>query len=112
LEILFVLYKSGLEFERVKQPFRHRSATYARVGGLLQKFYLHDPVTGEVGGIYVFDNRTDLDAFLSSDSLKNILQTYQAGDFAACKVFQVPLALSNQPPDRAASSAASAADPG
>jgi hypothetical protein len=50
LEVLFVLYKSGLPTSRVIELFNERAGKYREVKGLLQKLYIHDESTDPCRG--------------------------------------------------------------
>ena len=43
----------------------------------MQKLYVHDPATDEVGGIYVFDSAEHMELFRGSDLEKSIRETYR-----------------------------------
>jgi len=77
MEALVFLYKSGLTKEEVLAKFKQRSDKYRNVKGLLQKLYVQDKSTGKVGGIYFFDSKENLEAFMNSDLEKSIGQTYK-----------------------------------
>jgi hypothetical protein len=84
-----VLYKSALSIERITELFRERAVKYQDVPGLVQKFYVRDPVTGEVGGIYIFDNQDSLDRFKGSDLGQSIGDTYRFISFALSDLMTV-----------------------
>jgi hypothetical protein len=100
MHVLIVLYKSALGLDRVKALFRERAAKYREVPGLTQKLYVHDPETGQVGGIYVFDTREALEAFRGSGLEKSIQQVYQFTEPPTLRVLEVVQAL-REPPARA-----------
>jgi hypothetical protein len=77
VEILVLLYKSGLPIEEILQRFRRRSDKYRDVRSLLQKLYVREESTGQVGGIYVFDSKENLEAFRNSDLAKSIGEAYK-----------------------------------
>lgn len=105
MRILMILYKSAFGIERVKQLFRERSSNYSTVDGLRHKFYLHDPATDQIGGIYVFDAPEQLAAFRRSDLEKSIETAYRFVEPPTIREFDVPLAISD---DTGATGAASA----
>jgi hypothetical protein len=45
--------------------------------GLLQKYYVHDPATGEWGGVYLWDSQESLEQYKASDLRKSIPETYE-----------------------------------
>jgi hypothetical protein len=61
----------------VLAKFNQRSDKYRNVKGLLQKLYVRDAPTGMVGGIYFFDSKDNMEAFLSSDLAKSIEEAYK-----------------------------------
>jgi len=77
VQVLLILYKSALSVERVTELFAERATRYQAVPGLLQKFYVRDPLTGEVGGVYIFDSKESVERFRGSDLEKSIQTTYQ-----------------------------------
>lgn len=54
----------------VLELFNKRADKYRKVKGLLQKLYIHDESTGDVGGVYVFDSKESLEAYRNSDLAK------------------------------------------
>jgi hypothetical protein len=97
VHVLVILYKSALPIDRVKQLFRERSQRYRDVIGLLQKLYVHDPSTGEVGGVYLFESKKDLDVFRSSDLENSIGRAYQFIEPPTIRAFEVVQTLHAQP---------------
>lgn len=77
MEVLVILYKSGLSMDEVLSRFKKRSDKYRDVKGLLQKLYVRDESTDHVGGIYVFDSKESLEAFRNSDLEKSIGDAYE-----------------------------------
>jgi len=76
--ILFVRITSDLSFEELSARAEVRKPEFKEVPGLSQKYYVHDPVSGHVGGIYFFENREALLAFRDSDLAKSIPSAYEA----------------------------------
>jgi heme-degrading monooxygenase HmoA len=77
VEAIVYLYKSGLSMDEILERFRKRSDKYRNVKGLMQKLYVRDESTGRVGGIYVFDSKENLEAFMNSDLEKSIDEAYK-----------------------------------
>jgi heme-degrading monooxygenase HmoA len=63
--------------EEILQRFKKRSDKYRNVKGLLQKLYVREESTGQVGGIYIFDSKGNLEAFMNSDLAKSIAEAYK-----------------------------------
>ncbi len=76
MEILVMSFASGLPLEEVYSKFQQRAEKFRKVKGLLQKYYIHDKSTGEVGGVYLFDTRENLVAFRNSDFPRNTRGAY------------------------------------
>jgi hypothetical protein len=93
MEVLFILYKSALPTEKVLDLFEERSNKYREVTGLLQKLYVHDEETGQVGGIYIFDSKKSLEAFRDSDLAGSISDAYRFTESPTKRVFRVAMTL-------------------
>jgi len=76
--ILFVRIKSGLELEELERRALERVPRFREVPGLVQKFYLRDGVTGDVCGLYFFEDRAALEAYRQSDLARTIASAYEA----------------------------------
>ncbi len=76
--ILFVRITSDLPFEELSARAEARKPQFLEVPGLIQKFYVHDPATGDVGGIYFFEDRKALIAYRDSELAKSIPAAYEA----------------------------------
>ena len=89
MEVLVILYKSGLSMEEVLSRFKKRSDKYREVQGLLQKLYVRDKSSDHVGGIYVFDSKESLEAFRNSDLEKSIGDAYQLVEPPSIRALEV-----------------------
>lgn len=98
VQALLVLFKSALSPERVDELFRARADRYLAVPGLLQKFYIRDPQTGQAGGFYVFDSAASLEAFSQSDLARSIGDAYRPTEAGQRRQLDIVLAL-RPPPD-------------
>lgn len=76
--ILFVRIKSDLDFEELEHRAIERRPRFKEVPGLVQKFYGKDEATGEVCGIYFFQDQKALAAFRDSELAKSIPAAYEA----------------------------------
>jgi len=93
MQILLVLFKSGLPTSEVQRLFKERTERYRSVKGLIQKFYVRDEATDRVGGIYIFDSKKNLEAFRSSDLAKSIGDAFKFVEPPTRQVFDVVLVL-------------------
>ena len=78
--ILFVRIKSRLEAKEFERRLLERRARFLEVPGLVQKIYGRDSTTGDVCGIYFFENQAALSAFRETELAKTIPAAYDAVD--------------------------------
>lgn len=78
--ILYVRIKSDLEPDELDRRLNERKPRFLEVPGLIQKFYARDDASGEVCGIYFFENKEALAAFRDTELAKTIPVAYEATD--------------------------------
>jgi hypothetical protein len=78
--ILFVRVKSDLEPTELERRLLERRPRFKEVPGLVQKIYGRDESTGDVCGIYFFEDREALSAFRETELAKTIPTAYEAKD--------------------------------
>ena len=78
--ILYVRIKSDLEPEELDRRLNERKPRFLEIPGLLQKIYGRDDATGDVCGIYFFENKESLAAFRDTELAKTIPTAYEATD--------------------------------
>lgn len=76
--VLFVRIKSDLDFEELERRLLERRPRFREVAGLIQKIYGRNETTGELCGIYFFENREDLAAFRETELAQTIPSAYEA----------------------------------
>ena len=76
--ILYVRVKSNLDSEELECRVLDRRSRFLEVDGLIQKIYGRDNETGEMCGIYFFESRDALSAFLETELAKTISSAYEA----------------------------------
>ena len=76
--ILFVRITSELDAEELDRRLLDRRPRFREVPGLVQKLYGRDPASGDVCGIYFFEDEDALAAFRESDLAKTIPAAYEA----------------------------------
>ena len=76
--ILYVRVKSELDETELERRMIERRARFREVPGLVQKIYGRDPVTGEMCGIYFFENQEALWNFRETELAKTIPTAYEA----------------------------------
>lgn len=78
--ILYVRIKSNLDAEELDRRLNKRKPRFLDVPGLIQKIYGRDETTGEVCGVYFFENEEALIAFRESELAQTIPTAYEAED--------------------------------
>jgi len=78
--VLFVRIKSELEPSELDRRLLERRPRFLDVPGLAQKVYGRDPETGDVCGIYFFENGEALAAFPDTELARTIPDAYEATD--------------------------------
>lgn len=86
--ILYVRIKSKLDADEFERRLNERKPRFLDVPGLTQKIYGRDQATGEVCGIYFFENEESVAAFRDSELAKTIPTAYEATDVRR-EVYQV-----------------------
>ncbi|MGD8975071.1 MAG: YdhR family protein [Desulfobacterales bacterium] len=86
--VLFVRIKSDLEFEELERRIIERKPSFLEVPGLLQKIFGHDPASGDICGIYFFENKEAMAAYRDTELAKPIPDAYEATDVRQ-EVFEV-----------------------
>lgn len=76
--ILFVRVKSALDPEELERRIIERRPRFHDVPGLVQKIYGRDQTTGDVCGIYFFENSNALAEFRETELAKTIPSAYEA----------------------------------
>ena len=78
--ILYVRIKSDLDPGELDRRLNERKPRFLEVPGLIQKIYGRDAATGDVCGIYFFENKEALAAFRDTELAKTIPAAYEATD--------------------------------
>lgn len=78
--VLYVRIKSNLDPEELERRVNERKPRFLDVPGLIQKIYGRDEATGDVCGIYFFENKEALAAFRDTELAKTIPTAYEATD--------------------------------
>jgi hypothetical protein len=78
--VLYVRAKSGLEPAELEQRLLERKPRFRAVPGLVQKIYGEDKSTGEVCGIYFFEDQKALANFRETELAKTIPSAYEVTD--------------------------------
>lgn len=76
--ILFVRIKSSLDPRELERRLVERRPRFHEVPGLVQKIYGRDESTGDVCGIYFFEDQSALSAFRETELAQTIPTAYEA----------------------------------
>lgn len=76
--VLFVRVKSDLDPAELERRVIERRPGFLEVPGLIQKIYGRDESTGNVCGIYFFEDQEALAAFRDTELAKTIPEAYEA----------------------------------
>lgn len=88
-KMLLVRFKSRLPFEEAMAIAEERSDEFRALPGLIQKYYMHDPVSGEMAGLYLWDSKEALDEYRESALRASIAAAYQAETTPRVEVYDV-----------------------
>lgn len=88
-KVLLVKFKSPLSLEEVEAVAESRIDEFRALGGLKQKYYLHEAATGEVAGLYLWKSEKPLSEFRDSELRASIAKAYQVEGEPRVEVFDV-----------------------
>jgi hypothetical protein len=78
--VLFTRISSPLQSDEFDRRLVERRPRFRDVPGLVQKVYGRDPETGDVCGIYFFEDEAALAAFRDTELARTIPSAYEASD--------------------------------
>jgi heme-degrading monooxygenase HmoA len=87
--VLLVRFKSALSLEEVTEVLERRAPEFRALAGLQQKYYLLDPTSGEIAGLYLWESPEALTEYRESELRASIAQAYQAVSEPRVEVYQV-----------------------
>jgi len=76
--VLFVRIKSDVDQDELERRLLERRPQFKEVPGLIQKIYGRDDSTGDMCGIYFFEDQKALAAFRETELAKTIPTAYEA----------------------------------
>jgi heme-degrading monooxygenase HmoA len=86
---LHVRFKSKLTFDEVIKIAEERAPEFRALDGLQQKYYLQDPATGDIGGLYLWESAEAFNAYRQSELRATIAEAYQAEGEPCVEVYKV-----------------------
>lgn len=87
--VLLVKFKTPLTLDEVLAVAESRIDDFRALPGLLQKYYLHEPATGEVAGLYLWESKEAFDEFRDSELRKTIAAAYKVEGEPRIEVFNI-----------------------
>ncbi len=91
--IQIVRFSSGLPDREVLGLYESRAPRYRALKGLIQKYYLRYPDTGEHGAVYVWESDSALREFRESDLGRTIAETYKIREASESTMGEVVMTL-------------------
>jgi heme-degrading monooxygenase HmoA len=88
-----VRFKSGLSEKQALEMSEERAPNYRALQGLVQKYYVRFPETGEYAGVYLWESEKALKEFRESPLFRTISKVYQVQGEADVKTGEVVLTL-------------------
>ena len=68
---------TDLEPAEVERRYKERLPQFLQVDGLLQKYYAYDEQKNEWGGVYVWESKDAMNAYLASELRETIASAYE-----------------------------------
>lgn len=91
--IQIVRFKSGLSEADVIKTYESRAPRYRALKGLIQKYYLKFPETGEHGAVYLWESEAALKEFRESELGRTISTAYQVQGTPDIRIGELVMAL-------------------
>lgn len=88
-----VRMKSNLSHDELMSIMHERAPEFRALEGLEQKYYVHNPETGEYGGFYVWRSLDDVMEYRASDLAASIGAAYQAVAAPEVTVYEIVMPL-------------------
>ena len=88
-----VKFNSTLSEAEIQQVMEERAPQFRALPGLLQKYYLRDIQTGEVGAVYIWDSEESFRAYRQSDLARTIVSAYKAVGQPRVEIFETMMTL-------------------
>lgn len=87
--VQFVKFKSGLTDDKARRTMEERAPQFRAIPGLVQKYYVREPETGEYAGIYLWESEEALNAFRNSELARSIPEAYVATGTPRIEILEV-----------------------
>jgi heme-degrading monooxygenase HmoA len=87
--VVLVRFRSRLSREEVMKVVEERAPDFRALPGLQQKYYLQDPESGEVAGLYLWESTDAFTEYRESELRASIAEAYQAEGEPRVEVYRV-----------------------
>ena len=88
-----VKFNSTLSQAEIRQVMEERAPQFRALPGLLQKYYMRDIQTGEVGAVYIWDSEESFRTYRQSDLARTIASAYKAVGQPRVEIFETIMTL-------------------
>lgn len=83
----------SVDLAKATEMYRASSVKYENLAGLVRKYYLFDPKTGEAGGVYLWESRAAAEAVYNAAWKADLTKRY--GMEPAVSYFESPVIVDN-----------------
>jgi len=97
---LFVKMRSTLPLDEIMRIAEERAPEFEALEGLIQKYYVYDPESSEMAGLYFWDSPEALADYRSSELRASIAEAYQTEGEPRVEVYRVLKTLRDGPASR------------
>jgi heme-degrading monooxygenase HmoA len=87
--VQFVKLSSTLSDEDVQRVMRERLPQFQAIPGLVQKYYAREQDGGSWAGIYIWDSKQSMQAFLQSELRRTIPEAYAVSEPPRVEFYEV-----------------------
>jgi quinol monooxygenase YgiN len=91
--VLLVRFKTSMSLEEVMKVATERAPEFRALPGLQQKYYLQDPVTGDIAGLYLWKTADALAEYRQSELRASIAKAYKAEGEPRVELYTVLMPL-------------------
>lgn len=87
--VLLVRMKSSLSVDEIQKVVDSRIDQFRALDGLKQKYYLRDPASGDIAGLYLWESTDALTEFRESELRQTIAKAYQVVGEPRVEVYDI-----------------------
>lgn len=87
--VLLVRFKTNLTAEEAAEVMERRAPEFKALAGLQQKYYLRDPASGDLAGLYLWDSTESFEAYHESELRRSIATAYEVDGQPRIEVYRV-----------------------